>query len=150
MARETGKAVLVEINSETDFVAKDTNFIAFTEAVADAALGAADVEALKSASVGGKTVEELRAELNAKIGENVQVRRMVRIDSDNNVAAYVHSVRIAVLVEVKGGAAQLARGLAMHLAGLTPPPLKPPALLAHFVAAAKDTQPPKLANEENR
>src|SRR3546814_1226732 len=72
MARETGKAVLVEINSETDFVAKDTNFIAFTEAVADAALGAADVEALKSASVGGKTVEELRAELIAKIGENVR------------------------------------------------------------------------------
>src|SRR3546814_2065351 len=66
MARETGKAVLVEINSETDFVAKDTNFITFTEAVADAALGAADVEALKSASVGGKTVEELRAELIAK------------------------------------------------------------------------------------
>src|SRR3546814_9034120 len=85
MARETGKAVLVEINSETDFVAKDTNSIAFTEAVADAALGAADVEALKSASVGGKTVEELRAELIAKIGENVQVRRMVRIDSDNKI-----------------------------------------------------------------
>src|SRR3546814_1292689 len=124
MAREAGKAVLVEINSETDFVAKDTNFIAFTEAVADAALGAADVEALKSASVGGKTVEELRAELIAKIGENVQVRRMVRIDSDNNVAAYVHGGRIGVLVEVKGGDAELARGLAMHIAAMNPPHVK--------------------------
>src|SRR5690606_29193938 len=103
MAQEAGKAVLVEINSETDFVAKDTNFVAFTEAVADAALGAADIDALKSASINGKTVEETRAELIAKVGENVQVRRMARIDSANNVAAYVHGGRIGVLVEVKGG-----------------------------------------------
>src|SRR5690606_32456895 len=60
MAQEAGKAVLVEINSETDFVAKDANFVAFTDAVAKAALGAADVEALKSANIDGQTVEEAR------------------------------------------------------------------------------------------
>src|SRR3546814_448130 len=148
MARETGKAVLVEINSETDFVAKDTNFIAFTEAVADAALGAADVEALKSASVGGKTVEELRAELIAKIGENVQVRRMVRIDSDNNVAAYVHGGRIGVLVEVKGGDAELARGLAMHIAAMNPPHVKASDVPADFIAKEKEIELAKMSEKD--
>src|SRR3546814_9564321 len=148
MAREAGKAVLVEINSETDFVAKDTNFIAFTEAVADAALGAADVEALKSASVGGKTVEELRAELIAKIGENVQVRRMVRIDSDNNVAAYVHGGRIGVLVEVKGGDAELARGLAMHIAAMNPPHVKASDVPADFIAQETEIELAKLSEQD--
>src|SRR3546814_14122766 len=72
------------VNSETDFVAKDENFIAFTEAVGQAALAAADVEALKATKLpAGETVEETRAVLIAKVGENVQVRRMVRIDSPN-------------------------------------------------------------------
>src|SRR5690606_6703886 len=88
-AQEGGKAVLVEVNSETDFVAKDENFGAFAEAVAKAALasGVAEVEALKAAKVAsGETVEEARAAVVAKVGENVQVRRLVRIDSDNTVA----------------------------------------------------------------
>src|SRR5690606_33410445 len=91
VAQDGGKAVLVEINSETDFVAKDTNFLAFAEAVAQAALasGAADVEALKAAKLAsGETVEEARAAVIAKVGENVQVRRLALIDSANNVAAY--------------------------------------------------------------
>src|SRR5690606_33980522 len=76
-AQADGKAALVEINSETDFVAKDENFLSFTDAVASAALGAADVEALKAAKLpSGETVEEARAAVIAKVGENVQVRRM--------------------------------------------------------------------------
>ena len=138
MAQDGGKAVLVEINSETDFVAKDTGFIAFTEAVANAALGVTDVDALKSATIDGKTVEEARAELIAKVGENVQVRRMARIDSDNNVAAYVHGGRIGVLVEVKGGNAELARGLAMHIAAMNPPYISPAHVPADFVAREKE------------
>ena len=100
-AQADGKAVLVEINSETDFVAKDSNFIAFTDAVAEAALGAADVEALKGVALPtGETVEDARSALVAKIGENIQVRRLARIDSANTVSSYVHGGRIGVLVEL--------------------------------------------------
>src|SRR5687767_7615750 len=76
LAQEAGKAVLVEVNSETDFVAKDDSFTAFTTKVAQTALtsGADNVEALKNASMGDETVEQARASLIAKIGENVQVR----------------------------------------------------------------------------
>ena len=148
MAQDGGKAVLIEINSETDFVAKDANFVAFTEAVAKAALGAADVEALKSASVGGKTVEETRAELIAKIGENVQVRRMARIDSTNNVAAYVHGGRIGVLVELKGGDADLARGLAMHIAAMNPPHIRAADVPAEFVAKEKEIELAKMTDKD--
>jgi elongation factor Ts len=148
MAQAAGKAVLVEINSETDFVAKDTSFVAFTEAVANAALGAADVEALKSASIDGKTVEEARAELIAKVGENVQVRRMARIDSDNNVAAYVHGGRIGVLVEVRGGDVELARGLAMHIAAMNPPHVKASDVPAEFVAKEKEIELAKMSEKD--
>src|SRR5688500_6881925 len=109
-AQDGGKAVLVEVNSETDFVAKDENFVKFAEEVAKTALasGAKDVEALKAAATSyGKTVEEGRAWLVSKVGENVQVRRMARIDSDKTVGAYVHGGRIGVLVEVQGGDAEL-------------------------------------------
>ena len=137
-AQDGGKAVLVEVNSETDFVAKDANFVAFTEAVAKAALGVDDVEALKGASVDGGTVEETRSALIAKVGENVQVRRMARIDSDKTVGAYVHGGRIGVLVEVQGGDADLARGLAMHIAAMNPPYISPAHVPADFVAREKE------------
>ena len=137
-AQDGGKAVLVEVNSETDFVAKDANFVAFTEAVANAALGVDDVEALKGASVDGGTVEETRSALIAKVGENVQVRRMARIDSDRTVGAYVHGGRIGVLVEVEGGNAELARGLAMHIAAMNPPYISPAHVPADFVAREKE------------
>ena len=86
VAQDAGKAVLVEINSETDFVAKDVNFVAFTDAVAQAALasGATDAEALKSAKLpSGETVEEARAAAIAKLGENILVRRIATISSSN-------------------------------------------------------------------
>jgi elongation factor Ts len=137
-AQADGKAVLVEINSETDFVAKDTNFVAFTESVANAALGVDDVDALKTAKVDGGSVEEVRSALIAKVGENVQVRRMARVDSGNNVGAYVHGGRIGVLVEVKGGDADLARGLAMHIAAMNPPYISPAHVPADFVAREKE------------
>lgn len=151
VAQDGGKAVLVEINSETDFVAKDGNFLAFTEAVAKAALdsGAADVEALKSAKLpGGETVEEARAAVIAKVGENVQVRRLARIDSADNVAAYVHGGRIGVLVEVKGGDADLARGLAMHIAAMNPPHVKAADVPAEFVAKEKEIELAKMSDKD--
>ena len=138
-AQNDGTALLVEINSETDFVAKDSNFLAFVAAVGQAALAANDVDALKAASLpSGETVEEARAAVIAKVGENVQVRRMARIDSDNTLAAYVHGGRIGVLVELKGGNAELARGLAMHIAAMNPPYISPAHVPAEFVAKEKE------------
>jgi len=151
VAQDNGKAVLVEINSETDFVAKDNNFLAFTDAVAQAALtsGAADAEALKSAKLAsGETVEEARAAVIAKVGENVQVRRMARAQSSNNVAAYVHGGRIGVLVEVKGGDAELARGLAMHVAAMNPPYIKGSDVPADFVAKEKEIELAKMTDKD--
>jgi elongation factor Ts len=139
-AAAAGHAVLVEVNSETDFVAKDANFIAFSDAVAQAALtsGAANVEALKHAAVGGETVDTARQALVAKVGENVQVRRLVRIDSGNTLGAYVHGSRIGVLVEIKGGDAELARGLAMHVAAMNPPYISPSHVPAEISAKEKE------------
>jgi elongation factor Ts len=137
-AQGEGKAALVEVNSETDFVAKDANFVAFTDAVAQAALSAADIESLKGTSIDGGTVDETRTALIAKVGENVQVRRMARIDSAHAIGAYVHGGRIGVLVEVKGGDAELARGLAMHIAAMNPPYVSPEHVPADFVAREKE------------
>jgi len=151
MAQDGGKAVLVEVNSETDFVAKDENFLAFAAEVAKTALAsdAGDVEALKSAKTShGPTVEEARAWLVSKVGENVQVRRMARIDSANNVAAYVHGGRIGVLVEVKGGDADLARGLAMHIAAMNPPHIKAADVPAEFVAKEKEIELAKMSEKD--
>ncbi|WP_024890681.1 translation elongation factor Ts [Luteimonas huabeiensis] len=150
-AQAEGKAVLVEVNSETDFVAKDGNFVAFTDAVAEAALaaGGTDVEALKAAKLAsGETVEEARAALIAKVGENVQVRRVARIESAHNVAAYVHGGRIGVLVEVKGGDAELARGIAMHVAAMNPPYNTAADVPADFIAKEKEIELAKMSEKD--
>jgi len=134
-------AVLVEINSETDFVAKDENFMAFSEGVADVALksGASDIDALKAAAMNGATVEDARQALVAKVGENVLVRRMARIEGNGNtVGAYVHGGRIGVLVELKGGSEELAKGIAMHVAAMNPPYISPDNVPADIVAKEKD------------
>jgi elongation factor Ts len=150
MASAEGKAVLVEINSETDFVAKDENFLTFTTAVANAALGAGinDVEALKSAKINDATVEEARAALIAKIGENIQVRRMNKVESANHVAAYIHGGRIGVLVELKGGDMELARGLAMHVAAMNPPYNKASDVPAEFLAKEKEIEMAKMTDKD--
>ncbi|MHB1895202.1 MAG: translation elongation factor Ts [Metallibacterium sp.] len=151
MAQHAGKAVLVEINSETDFVAKDDNFVAFCNAVAQAALksGVGDIEALKAVKLAsGESVEEARAAVIAKVGENVQVRRMARSDSAHTVAAYVHGARIGVLVELKGGNEELARGIAMHVAAMNPPYNKASDVPAAFVAKEKEIELAKMAEKD--
>jgi len=147
-AQAGNRAAIVEINSETDFVAKDENFVAFTEAVAQAAVGVDDVEALKAATIDGQTVEEARAALIAKVGENVQVRRMISVQSDDTVAGYVHGGRIGVLVELKGGDAELARGLAMHVAAMNPPYNKAADVPADFVAKEKEIELAKMSEKD--
>jgi elongation factor Ts len=139
-AQDGNNAVLVEINSETDFVAKDENFLKFTTDVAQQALaaGSKDVESLKSAKIGGQTVDEARQALVAKVGENVQVRRMVSVQGKGPVANYVHGGRIGVIVELEGGNAELARGIAMHVAALNPPYLSADTVPADIVAREKE------------
>jgi elongation factor Ts len=119
---KAGRHVVLEVNSETDFVAKGDTFGAFVERVADVVLSQrpASVEALLATKVDGRTVEDLRLELVTKVGENISVRRFDVVDSRATVGTYVHGTRIGVLVEVEGGNAELARDLAMQVASLAP------------------------------
>ena len=119
---KAGRHVVLEVNSETDFVAKDDNFRAFVERLAEVILAQrpANVETLMRSAVAGKTVEDLRLELVTKVGENISVRRFDVVESRGNVGAYVHGTRIGVLVDVDGGSPELARDLAMQVASLAP------------------------------
>ena len=152
VAQDGGKAVLVEVNSETDFVANDANFKSFVDSVARAALasGAADVEALKAARLAsGETVEESRATTIQKLGENIQIRRLVKVDGANTVGAYVHTNgKIGVLVDLSGGNAELASGLAMHVAAMNPPYNKAGDVPADFVAKEKEIELAKMSEKD--
>jgi elongation factor Ts len=150
MAADGGKAVMVEINSETDFVAKDENFVKFCDLVAKTALasGAADIDALKAVAVDGSTVEELRSALVLKLGENIQLRRIIVANSDGVVGAYVHGGRIGVLVDMKGGNVELARGIAMHVAAMNPPYNKASDVPADFVAKEKEIELAKMSDKD--
>ncbi len=123
IAQEGGKAVIAEVNSETDFVAKDENFVAFAEAVAALALasGTTDVEAFAGEKLAdGRTVEEARTELIQKVGENIGVRRIETVAADGVVASYSHGARIGVVVALEGGDEALAKDVAMHVAAMNP------------------------------
>ena len=117
------KAAIVEVNSETDFVAKDENFVAFAESVAGTVLGghAEDVNALMAeAGADGKMLEAARTELISKVGENISVRRFAHIDTADHLGNYIHGARIGALVSLSGGDAELARDIAMHVAASKP------------------------------
>ncbi|MBH1802741.1 elongation factor Ts [Stenotrophomonas maltophilia] len=152
LAQDGGKAVLVEVNSETDFVANDDNFKSFVNAVAAAALasGATDVEAVKAAKLtDGRTVEEARATAVQTLGENIQIRRMVKIDGNNTIGAYVHTNgKVGVLVDLVGGDVELARGLAMHVAALKPPHNKASDVPADFVEKEKEIELAKMSEKD--
>ncbi len=123
IATAAGQAVIAEINSETDFVAKDENFVGFAEAVAAAALssGTTDVKALASQSIdGSRTVEQARTELVSKVGENISVRRAAIIAGEGPIGHYTHGARIGAAVALEGGDDALARDIAMHIAATNP------------------------------
>jgi len=116
------KAVIVEINSETDFVAKDSNFQAFADAVADVIFSVepASVEALNALpTANGQTVEQAREALIAKIGENIKVRRFEIVNSADGLVYYQHGARIGVLVDSTADV-EMARDIAMHIAAARP------------------------------
>ncbi|RTZ63332.1 MAG: elongation factor Ts [Aquificaceae bacterium] len=122
---EDGKeAAILEVNCETDFVAKDENFVNFVDAVAARVLAdkPADIAALSALPLdSGESVEEVRANLVAKIGENIQVRRFELVSSpEGQIYAYNHGVRIGVAVSMTGGDETLGKDIAMHIAASRP------------------------------
>ena len=132
-------AAIVEVNSETDFVAREKDFQAFAAAVAKAALSARpkDLEALLATPLAsGQTVEETRRALVARIGENIGVRRFEVVESRAPLATYLHGTRIGAIVALEGGDESLGRDLAMHVAAINPQYL-----------AANDVPPDQVAKE---
>jgi elongation factor Ts len=115
-------AALVEVNCETDFVARSDEFQSFAKAVAAAALKGApsSLEDLLKLPSEGSSVDERRRALIAKIGENMTVRRFVRVSSPGPLGVYIHGSRIGSLVALQGGDESLARDLAMHVAAANP------------------------------
>lgn len=113
---------LVEVNCETDFVTKNDDFIAFANACAKliAEHKPADVAALSALSLNGKTVEEQRAALVGRIGENMSIRRFKLIETGGKLASYLHGTRIGVLVDFDGADDQVGKDVAMHIAAMKP------------------------------
>lgn len=132
-------AVMLEINSETDFVAKDDNFQAFAEAVLAAVAqhkptSVEDLSAIKMSD--GQTVEEARQALISKVGENIKVRRFEILESNASIASYLHGARIGVLIDASAGS-DLARDIAMHIAAVNPQFVDQDLIPAEFVEKEK-------------
>jgi elongation factor Ts len=141
-------ATLVEVNCETDFVAKNDDFLAFARNLAQlvADRNPADVAALSALPLGNGTVETVRTALVGKIGENMSIRRFERLQAKGRIASYVHGgSKIGVLVDVTGGDEQLAKDIAMHIAAS-----KPKSLDAGGVAAALIDTERRIAIEKAR
>ena len=116
-------AALLEVNCETDFVAKDEQFGEFCNSVADACIDSAinTMEDLEDCDIGGTKIKEMQLALSAKLGENIQIRRFDKLNKRGDIlASYSHSNRIGVLVDMKGGDAELAKDIAMHIAASKP------------------------------
>ncbi len=145
VAVKDGKGVAVEVNSETDFVAKNADFQKMVAGIADVALGVSDVDALKAADMGGKTVEQTVTDAVAVIGENMSVRRMASMEGDT-VVTYVHNAAadgmgaIGVLVALKGDNAAFGRQVAMHVAAANPASLSEADLDPSVVEKEKQVQ----------
>lgn len=122
IAEASGRYALLEVNAETDFVANDENFLEFAGAVGETIVREkpANLAALMALSVGGTTLEEARAALVAKIGENISVRRFELVEPAGTVGSYIHQNRIGVIVELEGATDALAKDIAMQIAATAP------------------------------
>lgn len=136
-------AVMLEINSETDFVARDSNFAEFASAVSKAALqgNINAVSVLQEAKLSdGTIVDEARKALITKLGENIQLRRLLSMscEAGSTIGSYLHGTRIGVLVKLKGGDAALAKDIAMHIAANRPTVILPSEVSEELIAAEKE------------
>lgn len=135
------KAVMLEVNSETDFVSRGEEFKKFATSAAQVALqkGEKDVEALKNLELAdGNTLENTRQLLIAKIGENINLRRVALLESPGLVTSYVHGDRIGVLVSMEGGDVQLGKDIAMHIAASNPMVVSPNEVSAELIAKERE------------
>ncbi|WP_422028610.1 translation elongation factor Ts [Roseovarius sp.] len=142
---EGGRGVAVEVNSETDFVAKNADFQKMVSDIAGVALGVSDIEALKAADLGGKSVNDVITDKVATIGENMSVRRMAKIEGQS-VVSYIHNAaadgmgKIGVLVALNGGDEAFGRQVAMHIAATNPAALNEASLDAEIVEKERQIQ----------
>jgi elongation factor Ts len=152
-----GIATMMEVNSETDFVARDDGFVKFGQKLIEIAFANKinDMDTLNNTEVDGVKISDLRDTLVAKIGENISPRRVVSVEGDN-LGAYVHSARIGVIAILKGGDEELAKDIAMHVAASSPQFVKPEDVPAEVVAKEKEIQldialqsgkPPEIAEK---
>jgi elongation factor Ts len=142
-----GVGVLVELNCETDFVAKNDDFLGFGKTVAEliAKNNPADVAALSALPMDSSTVDTVRLALIGKIGENVSVRRFVRYETANKLASYLHGTRIGVLVEFTGADEQVGKDVAMHVAAMKPVSLSSDEVPAELIAKERSIAEQKAA-----
>ncbi len=142
---EGGKGVAVEVNSETDFVGKNADFQSMVRGIAEVALNVNDVEALKAADMGGKTVADVVTDAVATIGENMSVRRLATVEGET-VVSYVHNPaadgmgKIGVLVALKGGDEAFGKQVAMHIAAANPQALSEDVLDPAVVEKERNVQ----------
>ncbi len=145
VAVDGGKGVAVEVNSETDFVAKNADFQKMVAGIAKVALGTSDIDGLKAADMGGKTVEQTVTDAVAVIGENMSVRRMATLEG-GKVVTYVHNAaadgmgNIGVLVAINGDNEAFGRQVAMHIAAANPASLSEADLDPAVVEKEKQVQ----------
>ncbi len=130
---------MIEVNSETDFCAKNEDFLKFVGELAGivANSNAADIAAVGALAMRGATVEETRAQLVGKIGENITPRRFVKISAKGKLASYVHGSKIGVLVDLVGGDDALAKDIAMHIAAAKPKSLDASGIDASLIEAER-------------
>ncbi len=141
LSADGAHAVIIEVNCETDFVAKGDDFINFASQLAQAALAKkpANIDELMTLPISGGSVEDVRRALIAKLGENISVRRFSAMSSEGGkVGMYLHGSRIGVLVGVKGGDEVLAKDIAMHVAASKPVALGPDDVSAELIAKEKE------------
>jgi elongation factor Ts len=141
---------IVEVNCETDFVAKNEDFLAFAAQLARlvAEKRPADVAALSALPVGEGTVESTRTALVGKIGENMSIRRFARVEAQGHIASYVHGgAKIGVLVDVSGGDADLGKDLAMHVAAAKPRALNAAGVPAELIESERRVAAEKAAED---
>jgi len=148
IAPGAGLGAIVEVNCETDFVAKNDDFLSFARALAElvAARSPADTTALSNLPLDGGSVEQVRAALVGRIGENLSIRRFARVQAKGRLAAYVHGgSKIGVLVDVVGGDQALAKDLAMHIAASKPVALSSEQVPAELIRRERDIAAQKAA-----
>ncbi|WP_025254290.1 translation elongation factor Ts [Alteromonas sp. ALT199] len=138
---EGGRATMLELNCETDFVARDEGFLKFGNELLEvaAANNINDIDTLNDAELNGSKVSEVRDALVAKIGENISPRRVINVEGDT-LGAYVHGGRIGVISILTGGNEELAKDVAMHVAAASPQFVKPENVPAEVVEKEKEIQ----------